>query len=115
MIGIVGSAPQRRERLDRSGRLLRVAYISADFRNHPIAFFIESLLAHHDPERVEVICYSDVLNPDAFTRRLQSHVGNWRQTGGLSSAELESQIRDDHIDVLIDLSDKTVHVITGPV
>jgi predicted O-linked N-acetylglucosamine transferase (SPINDLY family) len=98
--------PQAFVASSRQGRL-RVGYVSADFRNHPIAFFLEPLVANHDPQRFEVICYSDVLNPDALTRRLQSCAHQWRETGGLSRDELVRQIQADQIDILFDLSGHT--------
>ncbi len=51
-------------------RRLRVGYVSPDLRRHPVAYFIEPVLAHHDPEQVEVFCYAEVLRPDPITDRL---------------------------------------------
>ncbi|HEY2586948.1 MAG TPA: tetratricopeptide repeat protein, partial [Tepidisphaeraceae bacterium] len=41
------------------GRRLRVGYVSADFRAHPVARFQEPVLANHDHDAFEVFCYSD--------------------------------------------------------
>ena len=49
------------------GRRLRVGYVSPDFREHPVASFLEPILASHDHQRVEVFCYSDVSHPDEVT------------------------------------------------
>src|SRR5205085_534771 len=38
-------------------RRLRIGYVSPDFYDHVIAFFIEPMLAHHDRERFEIFCY----------------------------------------------------------
>jgi len=103
---IAQAEPRERSPRD-SNRPLRIGYVSADFRNHPIAFFLEPLLANHDHQRVHVTCYSDVLNPDAFTRRLQECASDWRAIGGLSDEDTAGVIRDDQIDVLIDLSGHT--------
>ena len=48
-------------------RRLRVGYVSADFRSHAVAFFLEPILAHHDPRQVETFCYSGVAAPDETT------------------------------------------------
>jgi predicted O-linked N-acetylglucosamine transferase (SPINDLY family) len=88
-------------------RPLRIGYMSADFRNHPIAFFLEPLLANHDRNRVHVTCYSDVLTPDAFTRRIQELASEWRSIGGMSDDEVARLIVADRIDILIDLHGHT--------
>ena len=38
-------------------RILRIGYVSGDLRDHAISFFVEPLLAHHDKDRVEVVCF----------------------------------------------------------
>ncbi|MBX6321423.1 MAG: hypothetical protein IRY94_06330, partial [Rhodospirillaceae bacterium] len=88
-------------------RLLRVGYVSGDFRQHACAFFIEPLLAAHDPAAVEVFCYATVKEADAVTDRLRGHARGWREVAGLTDAELAALIRTDAIDVLVDLSGHT--------
>lgn len=84
-------------------RRLRVGYVSNDFRQHVASCFFEPLLACHDPERVETVCYSDTGAPDGVTRRLIALAGHWRETAGLAEAELDALIRRDGIDILVDL------------
>lgn len=98
------AAASAHDHLPRGGRRLRVGYVSADFRSHPVAVFLESLLAHHDRSRYEVVCYCDARQPDAVTKRLQTHADLWRETAGLSHAELAELVRRDRVDVLIDLA-----------
>jgi predicted O-linked N-acetylglucosamine transferase (SPINDLY family) len=85
-------------------RRLRVGYLSADFRQHSVAHFILPVLRSHERSVVEVFCYSDVVSPDAITERAQSLVDAWRPTSGLSDESLARAIREDGIDVLVDLS-----------
>ena len=84
-------------------RRLRVGYVSPDFRNHAVAFFLEPILAHHDPNQFETFAYAEVPAPDDRTARLRDRVANWRDTHGLSDDDLAEQIRADAIDVLVDL------------
>jgi predicted O-linked N-acetylglucosamine transferase (SPINDLY family) len=84
-------------------RRLRVGYVSPDFRSHAAAFFLEPILAHHDPARVEVFCYAEVTAPDEVTARLRRLVPQWCDTPGLSDDELAGRIRSDGIDVLVEL------------
>jgi protein O-GlcNAc transferase len=89
-------------------RRLRIGYLSPDFRNHSVAYFIEPLIEAHDRSQVEVICYAKVARPDATTRRLMARADAWRDVYGLSSPELVEAIRADRIDILVDLAGHTL-------
>ena len=91
--------------LDRTpGRRLRVGYVSADFRQHAVAMFVEPLLAAHDRANFELYLYSGVVAEDAMTECLRSLGDHWRSTVGLADAQLAELIRADRIDVLVDLA-----------
>lgn len=87
-----------------SGRRLKIAYVSPDFRAHACAFFIEPLLREHHREVVEVYAYAEIAQPDAVTAGLQSLVDVWRNTTGLPDEQVAAAIHADGIDVLIDLA-----------
>jgi protein O-GlcNAc transferase len=89
------------------GRRLRIGYVSADFREHPVAYFLEPILSSHDRTRFEVFCYADVRQPDAVSQRLRGYADQWRSLVGLSDAQAADLIRQDGIDVLVDLSGHT--------
>ena len=91
------------------GRRLRIGYLSGDFREHPVAFFIEPILLHHDRSNVEVFAYATHAMDDVVTERLRSRAEHWRTGFGLSDAQLRDRIDADGIDVLIDLSGHTAH------
>ena len=86
-----------------AGRL-RIGYVSPDFREHPVGRLFEPVLRHHDTQKFEVFCYSDVARPDALTERLKGLAGTWRPCAGMSDAQLAKQIRTDRIDILVDLT-----------
>jgi len=88
-------------------RRLRIGYVSPDFRAHSVAYFIEPILEAHDRRGFEVFCYSDVSRPDGVTARLQSLADGWRSTFGMTSAQVEDQVRQDRIDILVDLAGHT--------
>jgi protein O-GlcNAc transferase len=90
-----------------AGRHLRVGYVSADFREHPVANFLEPILASHDHQRFEILCYADVARPDAVTQRLQGYADRWRSLSGLSDEQTAKTIRGDEVDILVDLSGHT--------
>lgn len=97
------SFPNRRD----PDRKLRIGYVSPDFKRHSCAFFIEPLIAAHDPEAVEVHCYSDVPLPDPVTLRIKSHAAQWRDTSKLLETEFIEAVLADQIDIAVDLTGHT--------
>ncbi|HEY1921450.1 MAG TPA: hypothetical protein VGG44_01695, partial [Tepidisphaeraceae bacterium] len=94
--------------IDRSAdRVLRVGYVSADFREHPVGRFLLPLLRHHNPQCVQAFCYSNAIRADEMTARLKKAATAWRETAALSDADFSRVIRDDRIDILVDLSSHT--------
>jgi len=102
----VGEGLPALKRLDADAGGLRVGYLSADFRDHPVAMFIEPALLGGEVSggAVEVFVYDLTPGPDAFSKRLRAHPVTWRDARGASDAELVSMIRRDGIDVLVELS-----------
>jgi predicted O-linked N-acetylglucosamine transferase (SPINDLY family) len=85
------------------GRKLRIGYVSSHFRHQAATYAFGGVIADHDPEKFEIICYSDTAREDDLTHRLRSHVDIWHQTTHLSDDQLSSLIRADRIDILVDL------------
>lgn len=88
-------------------RRLKVAYVSGDFRQHPVAYFIEPILASHDKSRYEIYGYYNHVQHDGYTERIAAHADHWLVCHGLSDEQLVERIRADGIDILIDLSGHT--------
>jgi len=91
-------------------RRLRVGYVSPDFRDHCQALFTIPLLSHHEHAAFEIFCYSSVERPDDCTRRIAGYADVWREVRPLDDAALCDLIRDDGIDILVDL---TMHMANG--
>jgi len=85
-------------------RKLRVGYISNNFRNQAVSLFMLPILQHHDRSVVETFCYSDVAVPDDTTARFQRYASQWRDSAVLSDEQLARQIREDRIDILVELT-----------
>lgn len=85
-------------------RRLRIGYVSPDFNDHPVSYFIEPVLAHHEPKHFEVYCYSDVARPDATTARLRRLPAVYRACAEDDDTALAERIRSDRIDILVDLA-----------
>ncbi len=88
-------------------RKIRVGYVSADFREHAVSFFIEPILQYHDKSSFEIFCYSNSIKNDAWTKRLSAHASSWIDVSALSDGEMAQRIEADHIDILVDLSGHT--------
>lgn len=82
---------------------LKIGYVTADFRQHSVAFFMQPVLTHHNPDNVEVHVYSNGY-ADETTTQMRTLVPYWLDVMGMSDEALCEKIRQDGIDVLVDLS-----------
>lgn len=85
-------------------RPLRVGFLSAHFRRHASAFFMEPLIANLDTAAYLPFCYAEVPRPDALTRRFMKLSKGWYVTCGRSDEEVAERVREDGIDILIDIN-----------
>ncbi|MFA5238953.1 MAG: hypothetical protein WC476_04485 [Phycisphaerae bacterium] len=88
-------------------RRLRVGYISADFRHHPVPKFFESLLDGRNREVVEVYGYANVKSPDEMTQYLKPKFDYYRNIVDLDDKSVIDMIERDKIDILVDLAGHT--------
>jgi len=94
------------------GRCLRVGFVSGDLRNHPVGYFAEGVLAALASDasgQLKIVAYHNYYCTDALTERIKANCHGWHSVVGLSDESLARRIRDDGIDILIDLSGHTVH------
>lgn len=90
-------------------RRLRIGFVSPDFRSHSVAFFLSGPWEEFDRSQVAIYGYSDVTHRDFNTERFASGADGWREITGLSDDSVESLIRADQIDILVDLAGHTAH------
>ena len=88
------------------GRPLRIAYLSADLCQHTVGLFVQGVLQAHDPACVEVFAYSSGRQHDAVTQTIRA-VSTFRDVSAIDDAALAHLIRQDAVDVLVDLSGHT--------
>jgi predicted O-linked N-acetylglucosamine transferase (SPINDLY family) len=88
-------------------RPLRLGFVSADLRRHPVGYFLIPFLENLDRGRFAVVCYSGRAFRDDLTDRLAVASNTWRDVVGMSDAELAECIRTDRIDILFDLAGHT--------
>jgi predicted O-linked N-acetylglucosamine transferase (SPINDLY family) len=85
-------------------RRLRIGYVSPNFRQHPVGRFLLAPLACHDHREFEIVCYASVRNPDALTAQLRQSADLWVDALKMSDEALAERIREDRIDILVDLT-----------
>jgi len=88
-------------------RVLRVGYLSPDFREHSVAHFTRKLFGCHDREAVEVFAYADVERPDDWTGQFQAQADHWLSIVDMDDEDVAERIRADRIDILVDLAGHT--------
>lgn len=91
------------------GRPLRVGYVSGDFKVHPVGFFLRGIIASHDRTRLRLFAYNAGKDDDNPILHYLAGFCTLRHVAALSDQELEKLIRDDAIDLLVDLSGFTTH------
>ncbi|QXE86205.1 tetratricopeptide repeat protein [Geomonas nitrogeniifigens] len=96
--------PRRHDNAPLPDRVLNIGYVSADFREHAVARFIEPVLAHHDRDRFRVFCYANVSVPDAKSASLASLCDRFVSIAGLTDDAVDRLLTEDGIDILVDLS-----------
>ncbi|MBF0332223.1 MAG: tetratricopeptide repeat protein [Alphaproteobacteria bacterium] len=88
-------------------RVLRLGLISGDLRRHSVAYFLEPLFAHLDRGEFELHCYTNSNITDEYTQRFRDGATRWRDVVGMGKEDLARLVRDDGIDMLLDVSGHT--------
>ncbi|MEO8675523.1 MAG: tetratricopeptide repeat protein [Casimicrobiaceae bacterium] len=101
-------APTRAPRA-RNGRR-RLGYVSSDFRTHAIAFLLAEVWERHDRNEFETFAYS--IGPrevSPLRSRIEAAFDHFVECSDDGFEETARRIRDDGIDLLIDLNGYTTH------
>jgi predicted O-linked N-acetylglucosamine transferase (SPINDLY family) len=87
---------------------LRVAYLSADFNEHPTAYLTAGLFEQHDKSKFEITAISFGKNFDKNDRspiqqRLEAAFENFIEAAGKTDDEIAALIRHAEFDIAVDL------------
>ncbi len=97
-------SPERGYRHDR----IRIGYVSSDFCRHALSYLIAELFERHDRRRFEIYGYCATTEDGSDIRhRVVSAFDHYRSIRELSDEDAARLIRQDEIDVLIDLNGLT--------
>ena len=88
---------------ERKKSKIKIAYISADFKNHPISFLTAELFEVHDRDRFEIIGVSVSASNDEMQQRVSKAFDHFLELHGRSDDEIVSLLRGLNIDIAIDL------------
>lgn len=100
--------------LQGSATKLKIGYLSADFRLHPLAFLITELIEQHDRTRFNTVAYSYGMDDKTPERkRLQLAFDDFVDIRCLNDLEAAQKIRDDQVHILVDLTGYTQTSRTG--
>ena len=84
---------------------IRIGYLSADFRLHPLAFLISELIELHDRSQFEIIAFSYGVNDQSSARaRLEKAFDEFHDIRALSEIDAAIKIHASNIDILVDLT-----------
>ena len=87
---------------------IRVGYLSADFYQHATAVLMIELLERRDTARFETFLYSHSREDDSdVSRRVRAACEHFVDVRGTGNCAVAKRIRDDGIDILIDLKGHT--------
>ncbi|RAK60368.1 N-acetylglucosamine transferase [Phenylobacterium hankyongense] len=99
---------RRDERIDLTGRRLRVGYVSSDLRDHAVGYLMAEMLELHDRAKVEVFAYyCGVPASGGLNARIMAAVEHWTDIRGMTDDAAARQIAEDGIDVLVDVNGHT--------
>ena len=88
---------------------LRIGYLSSDFQEHAAAYLIADVLEQHDTARFEVFAYSHgPQDSSPMRQRLRAACEHFVDIAWDTDDAAAQRIRDDDIDILIDLKGYTV-------
>ncbi len=86
---------------------LRVGFVSADFRDHPVGYFLENLLREIKVENLELMAFSNSKEETELTTRIKPFFQKWHSIFSMTDEEAAHLIHQAAPDILIDLSGHT--------
>ena len=83
---------------------LKLGFLSADFREHPVGYYLLDFLQEIKNYNFELIAYSNNPFEDQYTQLLKLDFDEWQDIYHVNDKDLADLINRDSIDILIDMS-----------
>ena len=91
-----------------SGRRPRIGYVSSDLRDHAVGFAMTDVIETHDREKFEIFAYDcGIATADNTRARIKAAAEHWTDLNPLDDTQAYEKIRQDGIDILVDLNGYT--------
>lgn len=98
------------------GKKIKLGFISGGFRRHPVGWMINGPLRCLDKNRFELHIYNTHPHRDLLSKKIQDVSTSWTSVIGWKDDAIAQRIREDDIDILVELSghaaDNKLKVIT---
>jgi len=88
---------------------IRIAYVSADFNRHPVAYFMHQIVIAHNRNEFEVFCYGNMAGrDDDLTEQFKHDADHFVDITDMDDKSLRSHMREHEIHIAVDLSGHTI-------
>ena len=102
------SIPVHSPGLKRQRGKLRIGYVSSDFREHAVGFAMTDVFEEHDRNHFEIFAYyCGIDRVDPTRLRIRDSADHWTEINDLSDEQAAAKIREDEVDILVDLNGYT--------
>nr|WP_082902648.1 tetratricopeptide repeat protein [Paraburkholderia ginsengiterrae] len=89
-------------------RQLKIGIVSGDLFRHAVASYLLPIMEPlANDESLQLHVYYNHVQDDGYTQLLSSHAHQWTRISGMRDEQFVAKVRDDKIDILIDMSGHT--------
>ena len=94
----------QRNKIKKKGKKIKIGYFSANLNAHRVSTLISKMLSIHDKNKFEVYCYAfGFEKKDELHNWIEQKVNVYKDIRELSDIDVAKLVREDGIDVAIDL------------
>ena len=86
---------------------LRIGFVSGDFWNHPVGYFLKNVVSNLDQSKLECIGYTNNHYEDNTTLQIKKNFSAYKSIVGINDYESAKLIHSDGVQILVDLSGHT--------
>ena len=86
---------------------IKLGFISADFKEHPVGYYLLDFLPELKKFNFELYAYFNFPSEDDYTKKIKKNFNNWKNITLLDDKYVVQLIKEDGINILIDMSGHT--------
>jgi protein O-GlcNAc transferase len=88
-------------------QIKRIGMVSGDFKRHPVGRFVQPLFRAFNRNEFELFAYGNEVDEDEVTGEIRANASGYLDLTGLTDEAAARRIREDELDLLVDLSGHT--------